>query len=137
MEIEIGKNPVVLNFDNGETVQVQRQFWNKNKLDKYDSVRASKHGDLIVFYGDYLSEDAKKGLETKEVQTEFNVELISFGDKKVHIVKAVKDLLNLGLRESMTLVGQAPVVISEGVTEYFANELKNEIEAIGGVVMIK
>jgi len=136
MEAEL--NPIVLNFDNGQTVEVQRSFWDKNKLDEYDYVRASKQGDLILFYGEFLSDDAKKELEeTKEVQTEFDIELVSFGDKKVHIVKAVKDLLNLGLRDAMVLVGSAPVVLSKGVTETFANEVKDVIEAIGGTIVIK
>lgn len=136
--MEIGVNPIILNFNNGQTVQVQRSFWEKNKLDEYDVVKAKMHGKMIVFYGEHLSDEEKsKMAPKKEVQTEFDVELVSFNDKKVQVVKTVKDALGLALREAMDLVSNAPVVITEKISEEYANELKEKIEAVGGEVKIK
>ena len=50
---------IILNFSDGKTVQISREFWTKNNLDRFDSVRAVKHGKRINFYGDYLSDEER------------------------------------------------------------------------------
>ena len=71
------------------------------------------------------------------VQTEFNVELTSFGEKKVQVIKAVREATKLGLVEAKALVERAPVVILEGVSKDDAEKVQTAIQAEGGVITIK
>ncbi|MDP7524576.1 MAG: 50S ribosomal protein L7/L12 [Arenicellales bacterium] len=72
-----------------------------------------------------------------EEQTEFDVMLTSFGEKKVPVIKAVRALTGLGLKEAKDLVESAPAAVKEGVTKAEAEEIKKQIEEAGGSVEIK
>lgn len=72
-----------------------------------------------------------------EEQTEFDVVLTSFGDKKVGVIKAVREATGLGLKEAKDLVESAPAPIKEGVEKAEAEELKAKIEEAGGTVEVK
>ncbi len=72
-----------------------------------------------------------------EEQTEFTVVLIGAGDKKIQVIKEVRTLTGLGLKEAKALVDGAPANIKEGVSKEEANEIKEKIEAVGGNVDIK
>lgn len=72
-----------------------------------------------------------------EEQTEFNVELTSFGANKVAVIKAVREATGLGLKEAKDLVESAPGVIKEGVTKEEGDELKAKLEAAGATVTLK
>lgn len=72
-----------------------------------------------------------------EEQTEFDVMLSSFGEKKVPVIKAVRALTGLGLKEAKDLVESAPTTVKEGVTKDEAEEIKKQIEEAGGSVEIK
>ena len=72
-----------------------------------------------------------------EEQTEFDAMLTSFGDKKVPVIKAVRALTGLGLKEAKDLVESAPAAVKEGVTKAEAEEIKKQIEEAGGSVEIK
>ncbi|MGE4634498.1 MAG: 50S ribosomal protein L7/L12 [Arenicellales bacterium] len=72
-----------------------------------------------------------------EEQTEFDVMLSSFGEKKVPVIKAVRALTGLGLKEAKDLVESAPTAVKEGVTKDEAEEIKKQIEEAGGSVEIK
>ena len=63
-----------------------------------------------------------------EEQTEFNVVLTGFGDKKVGVIKAVREATGLGLKEAKDLVEGAPAAVKEGVSKAEAEELKKKIE---------
>ena len=69
-------------------------------------------------------------------QTEFNVSLESAGDQKIAVIKAVRALTGLGLKEAKDLVEGAPKVLKEAVSKEEAEKIKKEIEAAGGVVKI-
>ena len=71
-----------------------------------------------------------------EEQTEFNVSLESAGDQKIAVIKAVRALTGLGLKEAKDLVEGAPKVLKEAVSKEEAEKIKKEIEAAGGVVKI-
>jgi large subunit ribosomal protein L7/L12 len=75
--------------------------------------------------------------EVAEEQTEFDAILISFGDKKIQVIKEVRGITGLGLKEAKELVESAPKAIKEGVTKDEANEIKEKIEAAGGQLDIK
>ncbi len=72
-----------------------------------------------------------------EEQTEFDVMLSSFGEKKVGVIKAVRAITSLGLKEAKDLVESAPSAIKEGVTKVEAEEIKKQIEEAGGSVEVK
>ena len=71
-----------------------------------------------------------------EEQTEFNVSLESAGDQKIAVIKAVRALTGLGLKEAKDLVEGAPKVLKEAVSTEEAEKIKKESEAAGGVVKI-
>ena len=72
-----------------------------------------------------------------EEQTEFDVVLSSFGEKKVGVIKAVRAITSLGLKEAKDLVESAPAPIKEGVPKEEAEELKKQLEDAGGTVEVK
>jgi len=72
-----------------------------------------------------------------EEQTEFDVVLSSFGEKKVSVIKAVRAITSLGLKEAKDLVESAPTPIKEGVPKDEAEELKKQLEDAGGTVEVK
>ena len=70
-------------------------------------------------------------------QTEFNVVLTAAGDKKIQVIKAVREVTGLGLKEAKALVDGAPASVKEGVSSDEANTLKETLEAAGATVEIK
>ena len=72
-----------------------------------------------------------------EEQTEFTVRLISGGDKKIQVIKEVRAITSLGLKEAKDLVEGAPGVIKEGVSKQEAEEIKKKLEAQGAAVELK
>lgn len=72
-----------------------------------------------------------------EEQTEFNVMLTSFGDKKINVIKAVREITSLGLKEAKDLVESAPVAVKEGVSKDEAAEIKTKLEGAGAQVDLK
>ena len=77
------------------------------------------------------------GGEAAEAQTEFDVVLTGAGDKKIQVIKEVRGLTSLGLKEAKDLVEGAPNNILEGVSKEDADKAKEAIEAAGGTVDIK
>jgi large subunit ribosomal protein L7/L12 len=72
-----------------------------------------------------------------EEKTEFDVILASAGDKKINVIKEVRAITSLGLKEAKDLVEGAPKPIKEGVSKDEAQDIKAKIEAAGGTVEIK
>ena len=73
----------------------------------------------------------------EEEQTEFNVELTSFGANKVAVIKAVREATGLGLKEAKDLVESAPTVLKEGVSKADAEAAKKKLEEAGAKVEVK
>ncbi|MDC0135024.1 50S ribosomal protein L7/L12 [Alphaproteobacteria bacterium] len=72
-----------------------------------------------------------------EAQTEFNVMLTAFGEKKINVIKEVRAVTGLGLKEAKDLVEAAPALVKEGVSQAEANEIKVKLEEAGATVEIK
>lgn len=72
-----------------------------------------------------------------EEQTEFSVELTSVGDKKIQVIKVVREITGLGLKEAKDLVEGAPKMVKEGVSKQEAEDLKKRIEEQGATVTVK
>ncbi|MBI1308247.1 MAG: 50S ribosomal protein L7/L12 [Proteobacteria bacterium] len=72
-----------------------------------------------------------------DAQTEFTVHLAASGDKKIEVIKAVREITGLGLKEAKDLVEGAPQVVKEGVAKKDAEEMKKKLEAAGAKVELK
>jgi len=72
-----------------------------------------------------------------EEQTEFNVVMTSFGANKVNVIKAVREITGLGLKEAKDMVEGAPSVVKEGVSKDDAAALKKKLEEAGATVEVK
>ncbi len=70
-------------------------------------------------------------------QTEFDVILTGAGDSKIKVIKEVRAITSLGLKEAKTLVESTPAPLKEGVTKEEAEEVKAQVEAVGATVEIK
>jgi large subunit ribosomal protein L7/L12 len=75
--------------------------------------------------------------EAAEEKTEFDVVLAGFGDKKVQVIKAVRGITGLGLKEAKELVEGAPSPVKEGVEKDEAENLKKQLEEAGATVEVK
>lgn len=70
-------------------------------------------------------------------KTEFDVELTDFGKQKVKVIKAVREITGLGLREAKAFVDGAPKIVKEGVSSEEAEALKAKLEEMGAVITLK
>lgn len=75
--------------------------------------------------------------EAAEEKSSFNVELTAMGDQKIAVIKVVKEVLALGLKEAKDLVESAPAMLKEGMKKEEAEEVKKKIEEAGGKVTLK
>ncbi len=72
-----------------------------------------------------------------EEQTEFNVILTGFGDKKIQVIKVVRELTGLGLKEAKDLVDGVPKPVKEGLSKAEAEEMKKKLEEAGATIELK
>jgi len=77
------------------------------------------------------------GAAVAEEQTEFSVQLLAAGDKKIQVIKVVRELTSLGLKEAKDLVESAPVAVKEGVSKDEAEKAKAKLEEVGASVDLK
>jgi len=75
--------------------------------------------------------------EEKEEQTTFNVELTEAGANKIGVIKAIREIIQIGLKEAKDLVDGAPKMVKEGVGKEEAGEVKKKLEAAGAKVALK
>jgi len=72
-----------------------------------------------------------------EEQTEFTVTLTGFGEKKVNVIKVIRAITNLGLKEAKELVEGVPAIVKEGLSKADALKIKAELEEAGGTAEVK
>ncbi len=75
--------------------------------------------------------------EAAEEQTEFDVILETFGDKKINVIKEVRAITGLGLKEAKALVEEAPKAVKEGIAKEEADKIKEQLEGAGAQVSVK
>ncbi len=80
---------------------------------------------------------AGAGAAAEEEKTEFDVELTSFGEKKMDVIKVIRTITGLGLKESKELVEGAPKMVKEGASKDEANDIKAKLEEVGAKVTLK
>lgn len=95
------------------------------------------HGIEPAGGGVMMAAASGDGGAAAEEKTSFNVILAGFGDKKIQVIKAVRSLTALGLKEAKELVESCPKAIKEGVSKEEADKIKGEIEEAGGAVTIE
>lgn len=77
------------------------------------------------------------GAAEEEEQSEFDVELTEFGDKKLNVIKAIREITGLGLKEAKELVESAPKVFKEATTKEDAEDIKKKLEEAGAKITLK
>ena len=77
------------------------------------------------------------GADAEEEKDSFDVVLTSSGDKKIQVIKAVREITSLGLKEAKALVDEAPKPVKEGITKQEAEEIQARIAEAGGTVELK
>lgn len=107
----------------------------KGLLETRWGVTAATGGGMMMMAG--AGSAAAAPVEEVEEQTEFTVILQEFGPNKINVIKAVRQVTNLGLKEAKDLVEGAPATIVEAVTKDRSEEVKKIIEAEGAKVTIK
>ncbi len=80
---------------------------------------------------------APAGAAAVEEQTEFTVVLDAFGEKKIEVIKVVREITGLGLKEAKDLVEAAPKPVKEGIDKAAAEDIKKKLEAVGAKVVLK
>jgi large subunit ribosomal protein L7/L12 len=111
----------------------------KKLLEEKWGVTAASGGGMMMMAPGAMAGGAAPAAaaEEKEEQTEFNVILADVGPKKINVIKAVRQVTNLGLKEAKDLVEGAPATVLEAVSKDKANEAKTVIEAEGAKVDVK
>ncbi|MCK9994859.1 MAG: 50S ribosomal protein L7/L12 [Candidatus Krumholzibacteria bacterium] len=77
------------------------------------------------------------GEAAEEEKVDFNVILTGIGDKKIQVIKVVRAITGLGLKEAKDLVESAPTAVKEGVTKDEAEEMKTKLEEVGAIIDLK
>ncbi len=80
---------------------------------------------------------ADTGAEAVEEQTEFDVILKEFGDKKIQVIKEVRSITGLGLKEAKALVDGAPKPVKEKISKEEAETIKKQLEGVGATITVK
>lgn len=75
--------------------------------------------------------------EAAEEKTEFNIHMTKTGENKINVIKAIRTITGLGLKEAKDLVEAAPTVVKEGVNKVQAAEIKKQLEEAGATVEVK
>ncbi len=91
----------------------------------------------VAVAGGMMAGGADGAAAVEEEKTEFDVELTAIGDKKINVIKAIRELTSLGLKEAKDLVDGAPKMVKEGVSKEEAAEARKKLEEAGATVTVK
>ena len=106
-------------------------------LEEKWGVQASAGGGMMMMPGAMPGAAAESAEAEAEEQTEFDVVLTSFGEKKINVIKEVRAITGLGLKEAKDLVEGAPKPVKEGASKDEAEEIKKKLEEVGASVELK
>ncbi|NCT00107.1 50S ribosomal protein L7/L12 [Candidatus Parcubacteria bacterium] len=130
--------------DAGADVEVPKKF--KAVVDAIEEMSVLDLNELVKLFEKKFGVSAAAvavagagagAADAGEEQSEFSVELTSFGESKIPVMKVVKEVLGLGLKEAKELVEDAPTVVKEGMKKEDAEALKKQIEDAGGKAELK
>ena len=106
-------------------------------LDLNELVKACEEEFGVSAAAAVVAGGAVAGAAAAEEKTEFDVVLTSAGDNKIKVIKAVREITGLGLKEAKEIVDGAPKTLKEGVSKDEANEMKAKVEEVGAAVEVK
>ena len=131
--------------DEVKNVEVPAKF--KTVVDEVSKLTAIELSDLVKILEEKFGVSAAApmmmgampaaGAAAAEEKTEFSVELTEAGANKINVIKVVREVTGLGLKEAKDIVDAAPKVVKENVAKAEAEELKKKIEEAGGKVTLK
>ena len=101
-------------------------------LEEVHGIKAAAGGGVMMMQG-----GGGEAAPVKEEQTEFNVMLDAIGANKISVIKVVRSVTSLGLKEAKDLVEAAPSKVKEGVSKEEAAKIKKELEEAGATVSVK
>lgn len=117
-----------------DTEKIIEELKGATILELNDLVKAIEEEFDVTAAAPVAAAGAAAGAAAK---TEFDVELTEAGQEKVKVIKAVRDITGLGLKDSKDLVDGAPKNVKEGVSEDEANDIKAKLEEVGATVTVK
>jgi len=129
--MSITKNDVLAWIDQATMLEISDLV--KSLEEKY-GISAAAAMPMAMIGGPAAGGDAKPVAEEK---TEFSVVLAAIGDKKINVIKAVREVTSLGLKEAKDLVEGAPKPVKEGVSKEEAESIKKKFEEAGATIEIK
>ena len=106
-------------------------------LELNDLVKACEEEFGVSAAAGFVVAAAGGGAAAAEEKTEFDVELTSFGEKKMEVIKVVRAITGLGLKESKEMVEGAPKMVKEGASKEEAEDIKKKLEEAGATVTLK
>lgn len=115
----------------------------KDILNLFDNLTLLELNELIKSFeekyniGNILDKDLKNNKDNKVVKSSYSVFLNSIGINKISVIKIIRELNNLGLKESKDLVESAPVLIKSNIDLSIAEDIKKKLESAGAVIEIK
>lgn len=134
--------------DNAEVVEIPEKF--KSLVEEIEKMSVLDLAELVKILEKkfgvsaaapvaMVANSATGGEEggDKEDKSVFNVELTSVGDNKIGVIKAIRELTQVGLKDAKDIADSAPKIIKENVTKEEAQEMKKKIEEVGGSVELK
>lgn len=101
-------------------------------LEEVHGIKAAAGGGMMV-----MPQQAGPGPAQPEAKTEFDVVLEGYGDKKIGVIKVIRQITGLGLKEAKDLVEGVPAKVKEGISKEDAEKIKKELEEAGATVSIK
>ena len=121
--------------------QIIEAIKNMTVLELVDLINAIKEefgvSDMPVVAAGAVAAPGAAGAEAAEEKTEFDVILKSPGAKKIQVIKVVREITGLGLKEAKALVDNAPSPVKEGISKEEAEEIKKKLEEAGAEVEVK
>jgi large subunit ribosomal protein L7/L12 len=118
--------------------QIVTQVEELTVLELSELVKALEDKFGVTAAAPMMAMAAAPGAEAaEEEQTEFDVMLTGIGDKKIQVIKVVRAITGLGLKEAKDVVDSVPSKVKEGISKDEAEGIKTQIEEVGGVVEIK
>jgi large subunit ribosomal protein L7/L12 len=106
-------------------------------LDLNELVKACEEEFGVSAAAAVVAGGAAAGAAAAEEKTEFDVVLTSAGDNKIKVIKAVREITGLGLKEAKEIVDGAPKTLKEGVSKEEANDMKAKLEEVGAAIEVK
>ncbi|MBQ1406603.1 MAG: 50S ribosomal protein L7/L12 [Eubacterium sp.] len=120
-----------------DKAQIIEAIKNMTVLELNELVKACEEEFGVSAAAAVVAGPAGGAVEEVEEQTEFTAVLASVGDQKIKVIKVVREITGLGLKEAKALVDGAPNPIKEGIEKAEAEEIKAKIEEVGGTVELK